>query len=399
MNFTEISVTDGQVRNKNTDPAEAFGSEFDRKGCEAGRTAPGFKEILLAWYDSHRRFLPWRENPSPYHVWLSEIMLQQTRVEAVRDYYQRFLDRFPTIEAFAGSSEDEFMKLWQGLGYYSRVRNMHKAAVIIMREYGGEMPHTAAALQQLPGIGRYTAAAIASIAYGENIPAVDGNLLRIFSRLTYYRENIRTPRAQRAAERFFHTKMEEISGGHTEGEEPASFRPGDFNQALMDLGNLVCMPGTEPRCADCPLQKFCKVHIMRPGEESMLPAVPKKKARKIDLKTVFLIRSGDEKVAIHKRPDKGLLAGMYEFPNAEGWLSEKEALTWLGEQGVPVLRITGLPDAVHLFTHREWHMHGYEVRIDSLGEEDIPFLMVGNRELREVYSIPSAFRAYLNFIL
>jgi A/G-specific adenine glycosylase len=197
-------------------------------------------EPLLIWYDENRRILPWREDPTPYHVWLSEIMLQQTRVEAVRGYYDRFLAALPDIKTLAAAPEDQYLKLWEGLGYYSRVRNLHRAAITLMEDYDGEMPADYDELRSLPGIGPYTAAAIASIAFGKPEPAIDGNLLRVFARLTCYEPNILTPAANREARAFFLQTMDKA-------------RPGAFNQALMDLGALICLPNSAPSCGSCPL--------------------------------------------------------------------------------------------------------------------------------------------------
>ena len=224
-------------------------------------------------------------------------MLQQTRVEAVRGYYERFLRALPDVASLAAAPEDQYLKLWEGLGYYSRVRNLHKAACVIMEEHGGRMPETAAELRKLPGIGPYTSAAIASIAFGERIPAIDGNLLRVFARMTAWQENIKTPASASRA------------GDYFSGIMPAD-RPGDFNQALMDLGAMICLPGGLPRCEECPWAEACVAR--QQGVEKELPKMPPKAAKKIEDKTVFLIRSGS-RIMIRKRPARGLLAGMYEF--------------------------------------------------------------------------------------
>lgn len=339
-------------------------------------------DALLAWYDKNKRTLPWRSDPSPYHVWLSEIMLQQTRVEAVRGYYDRFLEKLPDIQALAQAPEEEYLKLWQGLGYYSRVRNMHRAAEIIVREYDGEMPHTAKQLQKLPGIGEYTAAAIASIAFGEKVPAVDGNLLRIFSRLSAYAENIRTSGARKAATEFWTDRMSEQ-------------RPGDFNQALMDLGNAVCLPGKGPLCTECPLEDGCLAY--REGKQAQFPVMPRKKARRVEDRTVFLIYRG-EHVAVRRRPDRGLLAGLYEFPNTEGELSEREAADLLQQNGIPVIRIRPLGKAKHIFSHVEWHMTGYAVRSDELTGPDASLIFASKQEIRDRYAIPGAFSAWVKYL-
>ena len=345
------------------------------------------QEKLLRWYDTNRRILPWREDPAPYHVWLSEIMLQQTRVEAVKGYYERFLETLPDIKSLAAAEEDVYLKLWEGLGYYSRVRNLHKAAQQIMEEYGGKMPQTAAELRKLAGIGPYTAAAIASIAFGERIPAVDGNLLRIFARRTAYGENIKSPQAKKAAESFF-------------AERFSDERPGEYNQALMDLGAIICLPNGVPHCGACPWADCCSAHAQ--GCETAYPVTSPKKARKIDDKTVFLIYYEDQ-LALAKRPAKGLLAGLYEFPNTEGRLSQEASLKYVQDLGFSALQIRPLPEAKHIFTHREWHMSGYEIRADEWRQvpekkESTDVFLVTEEEMREKYSIPSAFSCFVKEI-
>ena len=300
---------------------------------------------LLAWYDANRRILPWREDPTPYHVWLSEIMLQQTRVEAVRGYYDRFLNALPDIPALANADESAVLKLWEGLGYYSRARNLQKAAVQILEQYGGQMPDTAPELLKLSGIGEYTAAAIAAIAFGKNEAAVDGNLLRIFARMTEYAENIKTPEARKAAERFFLNMLR----GTSSVEASERNIPGDFNQALMDLGATVCLPNAQPKCGECPWQSECLAH--QHGKETDFPVTPPKKERKIEKKTVLLIRY-DGKYLLHQRAKKGLLAGLYEFPMADGQLTEEEALQEAAALGFKAIRIRDAGAAKHIFTHK-----------------------------------------------
>lgn len=362
-----------------------------------------FSDKLLAWYGANKRILPWREDPSPYHVWISEIMLQQTRVEAVREYYKRFLIALPDVQSLADASEDVYLKLWEGLGYYSRVRNLHKAAQMVVEEYGGELPQSAEELIKLPGIGRYTASAIASIAFGQKIPAVDGNLLRIFARLEAYKEIIKTPAALKEASLYYASLMPDapdaqglFASTNIEQELSGNSR-GDFNQALMDLGTAVCLPGTKPSCEKCPLTAFCRIHTQEPGREMTLPVVPAHKERKVEPLTVFVIRNG-EKTAVRKRPSKGLLAGLYEFPNAKGSLTQDEAIKWLKKHGVHPLKITKIDSAVHIFTHKEWHMSGYEVMIDPFETDKSSFLMADPEEIRDQYCIPSAFDAYLQRI-
>ena len=347
-------------------------------------------ERLLAWYDRERRVLPWREDPSPYHVWLSEIMLQQTRVEAVKGYYARFLDALPDIASLAAAEEDVYLKLWEGLGYYSRVRNLHKAAVQVMEEYGGEMPRSAEELIKLAGIGPYTAAAIASIAFGEPAPAVDGNLLRVFARMTAYGEDSRSEAAKRAAGEYFLPMMVV--------ERPGRNVPGDLNQALMDLGATVCVPNGAPLCGECPWSEWCEAHAR--GEELSYPVIPAKKSRSVQELTVFLIRD-DERIALRKRPARGLLAGLYEYPNAEGHLDAVEAEKFVRQLGFAPIRIRSLPPAKHIFTHKEWHMIGYEVRADELTPPPSGggILLAQVSEIRDVYSVPSAFAAFTERVL
>ncbi len=336
---------------------------------------------LLAWYDKGRRILPWREEPTPYHVWVSEIMLQQTRVEAVKPYYDRFVTHLSDIEALAQAQEEELLKLWEGLGYYNRVRNLNKAAKVIMEEYGGIMPSTYEELQKLPGIGSYTAGAIASIAYGKVATAVDGNVLRVLSRLRMDDRDIMQQSVKKQVEEELLLSM-------------PTDRPGDFNQALMELGAMVCIPNGAPKCESCPWEKLCLAHAH--GREQDFPVKSAKKARSIEKKTILILRD-ENKAALRKRPAKGLLAGMYEFPWIEGHLSEKEVLDYLKKIGLSVLHIKPLTDSKHIFTHKEWHMKGYAVRVDELAEKKKGdgLLFVERKEAIEKYPIPSAFAAYL----
>lgn len=339
---------------------------------------------LLAWYDSGHRELPWRQNKDPYRIWVSEIMLQQTRVEAVIPYYERFMERFPDVSSLADASEEVLLKYWEGLGYYSRVRNMHKAAVTVMEEYDGRMPHTWEDLQKLAGIGSYTAGAIASIAFGQPVPAVDGNVLRILSRLRMDEDYITLPAVKKRVE----NELLEVM--------PVS-RPGDFNQAMMELGAMVCIPNGSPKCEECPWRELCAAR--KNGCVTEYPKREEKKKRSIEKKTILLLKEGS-RVGIEKRPSKGLLAGMYQFPMREGHLSEKELIVDLKENGLIPVRIEKLPAATHIFSHKEWHMIGYAVRVDELEREQRPkeIQFVEPRETKEQYPIPSAFLTYARYM-
>ena len=334
---------------------------------------------LLAWYDIGRRILPWREEPTPYHVWLSEIMLQQTRVEAVKPYYDRFLQELPDIASLAAVDEEKLLKLWEGLGYYNRARNLKKSAMQIVAEYGGEMPADYDKLIKLSGIGSYTAGAIASIAFGQAVPAVDGNVLRVLSRLRTDDRDILDAKVRKSIE-------EELNGIIPKD------RPGDFNQALMELGATVCVPNGSPKCGECPWKELCQARIQ--GRISEYPKKAPKKPRSIEKKTILVIQHG-HMIALRKRPERGLLAGMYEFPSMEGHQREEQVLAYLRESGVVPLRIRKLESAKHIFTHKEWHMTGYLIRVDDLagmGE----YVFVDPVKMKKEYPIPSAFAAYMD---
>ena len=338
---------------------------------------------LLAWYDSGRRILPWREEPTPYHVWLSEIMLQQTRVEAVKPYYDRFLQALPDIESLAAADEEKLLKLWEGLGYYNRARNLKKAAQILVSEYGGRMPDDYEIILSLPGIGSYTAGAISSIAFGKAYPAVDGNVLRILARLRTDERDILQAGVKKSVE-------EELA------DVMPKDRPGDFNQALMELGAMVCIPNGAPKCDVCPWKELCRARAQ--GITGEFPKKAGKKPRSIEKKTILVIQYA-ERVALRKRPEKGLLAGLYEFPSMEGNCEEERVLAYLRELGLLPLRIRALPPAKHVFTHKEWHMTGFLIRVDELADrggrqEGEGLIFVDPKETRTNYPIPSAFAAY-----
>lgn len=347
--------------------------------------SPRLKEIVVpitAWYRKNHRDLPWRNTKDAYRIWVSEIMLQQTRVEAVKPYYERFLRELPTVKELAEAPEDRLMKLWEGLGYYNRVRNMQKAAKQVMEEYQGEFPHTYDTIRSLTGIGNYTAGAVSSFAYGIPKPAVDGNVLRVLSRILASDEDIMKASVRSRMEQ----ALEEVIP-----ENDAA----DFNQSLIELGALVCVPNGEPKCGDCPIAGFCLAR--EKGIQSELPVKAKAKARRIEKRTVLLFRDA-EGIAIRKRPSKGLLAGLYELPNVEGHLTGKEVTAYGSSIGLTPIRIRKLENAKHIFSHVEWHMIGYEMLVDELekncGEE---MIFAKKEELETVYPIPSAFEAYMKF--
>ena len=336
---------------------------------------------LLYWYADAARDLPWRREPTPYHVWISEIMLQQTRVEAVKGYYTRFLAAFPDAAALAAADEDQLNKVWQGLGYYSRARNLKRAAIEVCERFGGELPGDHAALLTLPGVGAYTAGAIASIAFGLPIPAVDGNVLRVITRLTASPDDItkQTTKDEVAAA---------LAGIYPRTPDEASA----MTQALMELGATVCIPNGVPHCGECPLRTLCMAHAA--GEELRYPNKAPKRARVREDRTVFLIRCS-EKYAIRKRPDRGLLAGLWEFPSADGIMDAEETTVWAAAHGIRLHGLTPLPDAKHIFTHIEWHMKGFLADADACGGD---FVWADKAEIAGVYSVPSAFKAYLKLI-
>lgn len=340
-------------------------------------------EPLLKWFEGNARILPWREDPAPYRVWVSEIMLQQTRVEAVKPFFERFTRALPGVKELAEVEEEKLLKLWEGLGYYNRVRNMQKAARQVMEEYEGVLPADYDKLLSLPGIGSYTAGAIASIAYGIPVPAVDGNVLRVISRVLASTDDILKQSVKKAMEAELIKVM------------PVD-RAGAYNQALMELGATVCVPNRQAKCGECPLHSICEAS--RLGIEMELPKKTPKKARKIEDMTVLLLKESD-RIGINKRPSKGLLAGLYEFPNVPGHLSQDQVLEYVKRMGMSPLHIKQLDEAKHIFSHREWHMIGYMVRIEDTEEEaGEKLLFVEPERTEREYPIPAAFAAYTRYM-
>ena len=342
---------------------------------------------LLEWFEVFARTMPWRSNPEPYWVWISEIMLQQTRVEAVRAYFDRFIAALPNIESLANIEDEKLMKLWEGLGYYSRARNLKKAAIVCVEQYHGELPRTYEELLKLPGIGSYTAGAIASIAYEQEVPAVDGNVLRVISRLLAWEEDITKQSVKRKMEAALLELMKRVHPN-----------PRTFTAALMELGALVCIPNGAPCCMECPWKSICLARIQKKVER--IPVKKKKIVRKIEERTVFLIQDGDL-TAIKKRPSTGLLAGLYELPNIEGFYSEQEVKgIWEEKLRLP-LTVERLKDGKHIFSHIEWHMQAYRVIIPKileqnklLREQEGELFFVTQEELNTNYALPNAFKTW-----
>ncbi len=335
---------------------------------------PRLGDTLLRWYNNDHRDLPWRRTRDPYAIWISEIMLQQTRVEAVLGYYHRFLTKLPDLQALADCSEPQLLKLWEGLGYYSRVRNMQKCARHLLEYREGRFPQTAPELEKLPGIGPYTAGAIASIAFGKPAPAIDGNVLRVVTRLT--RDD--TPIDKPALKNRIHELLLPL------------YRPGvcgEMTQALMELGATVCLPGS-PKCQNCPCREFCRAAIV--GDANLYPVRPEKKPRRQEKLTVFLLRCG-EHTAIRRRGDTGLLASLWEFPNVSGHLSPAEAIAWAQKQGLEVTDIRRSTEKTHIFTHIQWQMLSYllEVRNTS-GDLTWPTI----QQLDSAIALPTAFKQF-----
>ncbi|TKI57151.1 A/G-specific adenine glycosylase [Brevibacillus antibioticus] len=338
----------------------------------------GFAQDLLAWYDSQKRDLPWRINKDPYRIWVSEIMLQQTRVETVKPYYANFMGKFPTVSDLAKAPEEDVLKAWEGLGYYSRARNLQAAAREVTVRYGGVVPDTPEEIATLKGVGPYTAGAILSIAYEKAEPAVDGNVMRVFSRLLYLTDDIAKPATRIKIE---HLVRQVIPEG----------RAGDFNQALMELGAMVCVPRT-PQCLTCPVFDYCMARQEGVAEE--LPVKGKAKPpRPVDLQVGIIIRDG--KVLVNKRPDQGLLAGMWEFPTVEteqeSDAAKQEALAvGLRERfGIDVEVIQPLGTVQHVFSHLQWNMQVWSC--DWIEGDELPaHTRYAAWEELDAYTIPMA---------
>ena len=375
---------------------------------------------LLRWFHSEKRALPWREEPTPYRVWVSEIMLQQTRVEAVKPYFERFVAALPDVRALARADEDTLMKLWEGLGYYSRARHLQSAARLICSDHGGDVPARFDDLLALPGIGRYTAGAVASIAFGERRPAVDGNVLRVIMRLLACPADILKESTKRAVEEALIARLPENAG--------------DFNQALMELGALVCLPRGAARCPSCPLERLCLAK--EANLQAELPQKTSPKRRRTEKLTIFLL-SKNGKIALKKRPSQGLLAGLWGFPAMEGHLKKNEAAKTLQALGLIPAKLHALPAAQHIFSHITWQMVGWHVELAETSSDEPsaatksspasteaveanarpaslclheatapydaqtktpPLLWATAQEIADIYSVPAAYRSYFPYL-
>ncbi len=326
---------------------------------------------LLAWFSQHARTMPWRDDPTPYHVWISEIMLQQTRVSAVIPYYERFLTALPTLSDLAACDDEKLMKLWEGLGYYSRARNLKKAAIKIMKEFNGVFPSDYDSIRSLPGIGDYTAGAISSIAFGNPEPAVDGNVLRVWSRITGDFSDIMAEQTRKTCRELLRVAMPK---GKTS----------EYTQALMELGATVCLPNGAPLCDQCPVSCFCVAK-----EQDLIDRLPvktKAKPRRIEERTVYFLFC-DGKVALRRRPKKGLLSGLWEFPNE---LSDFDFSFW----NLPGKEELSFGVGKHVFSHIEWHMNSRVFLLDSSTLPD-GFIWASPEELKTAYAVPAAFRDFI----
>lgn len=331
---------------------------------------------LLEWFDQNKRDLPWRRNPNSYQVWISEIMLQQTRVETVKDYYLNFMELFPDVESLAKADEEVVLKAWEGLGYYRRARNMHKTSQILLRDYGASLPDDEKELLKLPGIGKYTAAAILSIAFNQPYVACDANLYRIASRLTREEGFVEDTSSQKRMEAFLYRIL-----------DPS--RPGDFNQALMDLASMICVVRGEILCSLCPLKDLCQAFQV--GDMESFPRRKAKKKRRLEKRTVLLFENSSG-IYLEKRPNSGLLANLWGLPTLLGHQSREDILERY--QNI-LISLQRLRDYKHIFSHVEWDMIAYRLKIVDGVYDQLPGIFLNPRELDEKYSIPSAFKPFL----
>ncbi len=337
-------------------------------------------EKVLIYYEKNARSLPWRDKPSPYRVWVSEIMLQQTRVDTVIDYFNRFMKVFPTVKDLAEADEDTLLKQWEGLGYYSRVRNLQKAAKTILNEWGGSLPEDKKDLLSLAGIGDYTAGAISSIAYGKDEIAVDGNFIRVACRLLAYDGNVWNAAGKRLISDFWRMLLPKNQAS-------------SFNQGIMDIGATICLPNGEPHCEKCPISSYCL--SFHQGNSLDYPVKKVKKKRRIEEKTILLLYL-DNQVMIRKRSNKGLLAGLMEFPLIDGKVSKDKVISWLEERGYETVSIRKGEEAKHIFSHIEWHMSSWEIEANPIcvmEDTQNTEQWVGCERISEI-TLPRAFKVF-----
>ncbi|MBP5154765.1 MAG: A/G-specific adenine glycosylase [Lachnospiraceae bacterium] len=350
--------------------------EIEQSPEEPLEKLPG---LLTDWFCRAARPLPWRGTLDPYRIWISEIMLQQTRIETVREAYARFTERFPDLNSLAEAEETAVLKAWEGLGYYSRARNLHKTARLCRESFGGTLPGSYEELRRLPGIGEYTAGAVASIAFGENVPAVDGNVMRVLSRFLCDERDV----MQESMRREMRARLRALPKED----------PGLFNEALMELGEVICVPGGQPLCGLCPLGGECLAR--RRGLQTKLPLRAKAEEKRTEAWTVLLFCCGD-RFALEKRPEKGLLSGLYGFPMLPGHASPEEAAERIRsayETETPVPEAAG--EAVHVFSHVIWRMHGLIIQ----SPVPVPGLRYVTAEEQSAgYPVPTAFKTYLTLI-
>lgn len=308
-----------------------------------------FVEALSVWYEENKRDLPWRKTKDPYKIWVSEIMLQQTKVDTVIGYYEKFMERFPTVHDLASAQEQEVLKMWEGLGYYSRARNLHTAAQEVVNDLNGNIPADPVTLGKLKGIGPYTKGAISSIAYGQREPAVDGNVMRVLSRVLNINDNISDQKTRRRFEQIIRDLL--VFGD-----------PSNFNQGLMELGALICVPKS-PACLDCPVRMYCRG--LETGEMVNLPVKQKKKKQRVERYAVLLLQDETGKVAVEQRPSTGLLANMWQFPMVE----ESVLYDRLAENNLYFHRQAEIEinekagEVRHVFSHVIWELEVYPARV------------------------------------
>lgn len=336
-------------------------------------------EELISWYQENKRDLPWRHTKNPYYIWISEIMLQQTRVETVKEYFIRFIKKLPTLTDLAEIDEDELLKLWEGLGYYSRVRNMQKTAKRLIENGYDNLPNTKDELLNLPGIGEYTAGAILSIAYDIPTIAIDGNVYRVIGRVYEINASLNKP----ATYKIYANILEKLLP-----KENAS----NFTQSFMDLGSLICTP-KNPKCEICPLNKKCGAY--KKNIQENYPVKEKKKVQKIEERVVYLYKCKN-KYAIEKRKETGLLASLYEFPNTLESSSLIDIENDLLEKKIPYQSILEIGESKHVFSHKIWYMKGYLIELKKPLKD---YLWVTKEELQNKYSIPSAFSYFYDYII